>query len=123
MDEGLLSTGEDIRSTLKSSVKVFIYAQVFRPGTLLLTTEKLIFVADSLPGVELTEVYEKENMRDIQLKKGCLNPRIVLRYGDEVVQFKKILSDHAERFVEMVKEDVSLNHHNQLKGLEEHEKN
>ncbi len=69
-----------------------------------MTTGKLIFVAYSLPGLELTEVYEKENIRDIQLNKGWLNPRIVLGYGDEVVQFKKILSDHAERFVQMVKE-------------------
>ncbi|WP_430507754.1 PH domain-containing protein [Rossellomorea marisflavi] len=122
MDEGLLSTGEQIRATLKCSVKVFIYGLVFRPGTLVLTTKKLIFVADSLPGLELREVYEKENIRDIQLKKGWLNPRIVLSYGDEVLQFKEILNDHAERFVEMIKEDVAPIQINKRKRFEKNEK-
>ena len=59
--------------------------------------------------------------RDIQLKNGWLSSRIVLRYGDEVLQFKKIMSDD-ERFVEMLKEYVAPIQINDRKVVEEIEK-
>ncbi|MHA7138154.1 PH domain-containing protein [Rossellomorea arthrocnemi] len=101
----VIDQGESIISYIKCSMDVFIYRQVLRPGVLVLTNEKLVFIADSIPGNELTQKFEKDKITSIKIEKGLLNKKIVIRYENDVYKFKNILSENIEAFVNLVKDN------------------
>ncbi|WP_060680016.1 PH domain-containing protein [Virgibacillus halodenitrificans] len=100
----VLTDRESIQVSLRCAMKTFIYRQVYRPGMLVATERRLIFVADSTTGNELIEVFEYRDINDIRKKRGLLNSRIVLRYKTDIVKFSQFLADNDDLLVKVVKE-------------------
>jgi hypothetical protein len=99
----LLDQNENIISYIRCSMDVFIYVQTIRPGVLVLTDKKLIFIADSIPGNELIQVFEK-NKINLKVEKGLMKKKLVLRYNNDIYNFKNILSDDLHTFTKLVEE-------------------
>lgn len=102
----LLEKNETILATIKCSLKVFIYREVLRPGLLVATDNRLIFVADSIEGNELIEVYDYKKVEDMKLKKGLLNQSVSMKYDKENVSFKHLMSNDLNNFIEVVKANL-----------------
>ncbi|UFU00124.1 PH domain-containing protein [Radiobacillus kanasensis] len=105
--EQLLENNETILANLKCSLKVFIYREVLRPGLLVATDSRLIFIADSIKGNELNEIYDYDKVEDIKLKKGLINRSILIKYDKENVSFKHLMSADVEHFIEVIKCNLS----------------
>lgn len=100
--EQYVEKNENVLANIKCSLQVFIYREVLRPGLLVATDKKLIFVADSIEGNELTEIYSYEKVENIMINSGLMNKSISMKYDAENVKFKHLMSNNVEQFIEEV---------------------
>ncbi|AIF45228.1 PH domain-containing protein [Virgibacillus sp. SK37] len=100
----VLTDRESIQVSMRCAMKIFIYRQVYRPGMLVATEQRLIFLADSTRGNELMESFEYKDIKEIRKKRGLINSQIVLRHKNDIVKFSRILTDNDERLVKVVRE-------------------
>lgn len=104
----ILDQDEEMLSSLRCSIRTFIYREVYRPGILVATNKRFIFYAYNLGDANLIEAINYEDVSSIEKKKILLKEYITIRGNFENIVFSNILCNNSDEFINLVNRIICL---------------